>query len=247
VTNGRPRTSSDNGAPPGPDSSERVSVTIVDVAAVRELIGGAQLVEVLPAEEYEELHLPGAINIPLKELDRESASRLDPARDVVVYCWDALCDMSPRAAARLSSLGFARVHDYAAGKVDWLAYGLSAEGSHAGVATAGSLARRDAAICALDSSAADARRAIADSPYGFALVLDDHDVLLGRVRQSTLGALANEDPIETVIEPGPSTIRPHLTIDDLDERLAGSDVRTFVVTRPDGMLFGVVRRDDLRR
>jgi rhodanese-related sulfurtransferase len=48
----------------------------------------AQLVEVLPAAEYEDEHLPGAINIPLKELDRETASRLDRGRPVIAYCYD---------------------------------------------------------------------------------------------------------------------------------------------------------------
>jgi rhodanese-related sulfurtransferase len=56
----------------------------------RLLAAGAQLVEVLPREEYEEMHLPGAIHISLKELDRATAQRLDPGRAVVVYCWDAL-------------------------------------------------------------------------------------------------------------------------------------------------------------
>jgi rhodanese-related sulfurtransferase len=50
--------------------------------------GGAQLVEVLPKEEYEEEHLPGAINIPLRKLDKEARVRLDPERAVIVYCWD---------------------------------------------------------------------------------------------------------------------------------------------------------------
>ena len=58
---------------------------------VRELIDdGAQLVEVLPSEEYEELHLTGAINIPLKELDAQTAGRLDKRNPVIVYCWDYL-------------------------------------------------------------------------------------------------------------------------------------------------------------
>lgn len=48
----------------------------------------AQLVEVLPPREYEEEHLPGSINIPLKSLDEKSAGRLDKHRPVVVYCWD---------------------------------------------------------------------------------------------------------------------------------------------------------------
>ncbi len=51
---------------------------------------GAQLVEVLPAEEYATEHLPGAINIPLKDLNRETAGRLVATRPVIVYCWDTL-------------------------------------------------------------------------------------------------------------------------------------------------------------
>jgi rhodanese-related sulfurtransferase len=49
---------------------------------------GAQVVEVLPAEDFEEEHLPGAINIPLKELDRETTGRLDREGPVIVYCYD---------------------------------------------------------------------------------------------------------------------------------------------------------------
>jgi rhodanese-related sulfurtransferase len=48
----------------------------------------AQLVEVLPPDEYEDEHLPGAINIPLKALDRETTASLDRARPVIVYCYD---------------------------------------------------------------------------------------------------------------------------------------------------------------
>ena len=54
------------------------------------IANGAQLVEVLPRGEYEEEHLPGAINIPLKELDTSGASQLDRARRVIVYCFDFL-------------------------------------------------------------------------------------------------------------------------------------------------------------
>ena len=54
----------------------------------RLLTEGAQLVEVLPPAEYEEEHLPGAINLPLKELSRQAARRLDHTRPVIVYCYD---------------------------------------------------------------------------------------------------------------------------------------------------------------
>ena len=49
---------------------------------------GAQVVEVLAREEYEEEHLPGAINIPLKELNRETARVLKLEQPVIVYCHD---------------------------------------------------------------------------------------------------------------------------------------------------------------
>ena len=65
--------------------------TKIDLGQLRELLdGGAQLVEVLPAAEYRDEHLPGAINLPLKQLDATSAAQLDQARPVVVYCWDGL-------------------------------------------------------------------------------------------------------------------------------------------------------------
>jgi rhodanese-related sulfurtransferase len=51
---------------------------------------GAQLVEVLPADEYEEEHLPGAIHLPLRSLRASAASILDRTRPVIVYCWDGL-------------------------------------------------------------------------------------------------------------------------------------------------------------
>ena len=61
----------------------------IDRARVQELLlAGAQLVEVLPNEEYEDEHLPGAVNIPLKELNAETAAQLDRARPVIVYCYD---------------------------------------------------------------------------------------------------------------------------------------------------------------
>jgi len=49
---------------------------------------GAQVIDVLPARDYEEEHLPGAINIPLKELDARTTSRLARDRPIVVYCHD---------------------------------------------------------------------------------------------------------------------------------------------------------------
>jgi Mg/Co/Ni transporter MgtE len=153
--------------------------------------------------------------------------------------------MSPRAACRLATLGFTRVHDYAPGKVDWLANGLPAEGTHAEEPTAGTLARQDVARCSLEDNAGDVLERIAASPYGFALVLGTEGVLLGRLGRSALGSIARDAAVEAILEPGPATIRPHLTPAELHRRLQRSDVQTLVVTRPDGTLVGVVRQRDI--
>jgi rhodanese-related sulfurtransferase len=50
---------------------------------------GVRVVEVLPREEFEDDHLPGAISLPLRSLEAEAKDRLDPAKPVIVYCWDA--------------------------------------------------------------------------------------------------------------------------------------------------------------
>ena len=61
----------------------------IERAEVRRLLDqGAQLVEVLPAGEFKEDHLPGAISIPLRHIDNEGVSVLDKDRPVIVYCWD---------------------------------------------------------------------------------------------------------------------------------------------------------------
>jgi rhodanese-related sulfurtransferase len=64
--------------------------TGIDRNEVQRLVAeeDGQLVEVLPAPEFEGEHLPGAINIPLKELNRETARQLDRRRPVIVYCND---------------------------------------------------------------------------------------------------------------------------------------------------------------
>jgi rhodanese-related sulfurtransferase len=62
----------------------------IDRAEVRRLVDqGAQLVEVLPADEFKEDHLPGAVSIPLRHIDADGVSALDKSRPVIVYCWDS--------------------------------------------------------------------------------------------------------------------------------------------------------------
>ena len=63
---------------------------IVGLEDVERLVGdeGAQLLDVMSRESYEDSHLPAAINISLKELDADTAMRLDRSRPVIAYCFD---------------------------------------------------------------------------------------------------------------------------------------------------------------
>ncbi len=63
--------------------------TIIDVRDLERMLdSGAQLVDVLPAGEFAELHIPGAVNMPLKKMNAETVSALDRSRPVIVYCHD---------------------------------------------------------------------------------------------------------------------------------------------------------------
>ncbi|HUY73981.1 MAG TPA: rhodanese-like domain-containing protein [Candidatus Dormibacteraeota bacterium] len=63
--------------------------TLIDREQLQQMVdSGAQLIEVLPANEYAEDHLPGAVSHPLRQLEKESG-QIDRNRPVIVYCWDA--------------------------------------------------------------------------------------------------------------------------------------------------------------
>jgi rhodanese-related sulfurtransferase len=69
---------------------EIVMPTAIGRDELRKLTGeGSQLVEVLPADDYGWAHLPGAVNLPLKELEVR-AGQLDRSQPVIVYCHDSL-------------------------------------------------------------------------------------------------------------------------------------------------------------
>jgi rhodanese-related sulfurtransferase len=71
-------------------AEEDVMARRIDREQVRRLTGqGAQIIDVLPAREYGEEHLPGAINLPLRRIETEAASVLDSRRSMVVYCADS--------------------------------------------------------------------------------------------------------------------------------------------------------------
>ncbi len=63
--------------------------TDIDKETVRSMVRtGAQLVEVLSKDQYEDVHLAGAINIPLNTINRQTVEELKWDKPVIVYCYD---------------------------------------------------------------------------------------------------------------------------------------------------------------
>ena len=214
---------------------------------VRELLTrGAQLVEVLPPEEYEEEHLPGALNIPLRRIDREVRDKLDPSRPVIVYCWDSACDLSPRAAWRLESVGFAEVYDYSAGKLDWISAGLPTEGTLTAVPRAGGLAREDTPTCRLDEPLADVRKRVLAAGWDACVAVNEEGVVFGLLRAKEL--LTERDvTVEQAMRPGPSTFRPNDDVGKLAGLMADRDLPSLPITTNEGVLVGLLVREDAER
>jgi rhodanese-related sulfurtransferase/DNA-binding transcriptional ArsR family regulator len=88
--------------------------------------GSVTVLDVRPAEEYAAGHLPGAINIPLKELEK-NLSRLPTGQEIVAYCRGPYCVLAFEAVARLRAKGFKaqRLED---GLPEWRLAGLPVEG-----------------------------------------------------------------------------------------------------------------------
>ena len=80
------------------------------------------LVNVLPRDHFEQGHIPDSRSIPLASDDFEQhveKAAGDKGRDVVVYCANEQCDLSPQAAKRLEKAGFENVHDFTGGMEAW--------------------------------------------------------------------------------------------------------------------------------
>lgn len=87
--------------------------------------GMVTVLDVRPADEFSAGHLPGAINLPLSELERR-LDQLPPDRAVVAYCRGPYCVLAYQAVAKLREKGFQarRLQD---GFPEWKSAGLPVE------------------------------------------------------------------------------------------------------------------------
>jgi CBS domain-containing protein len=151
--------------------------------------------------------------------------------------------MSPRAASRLEGLGFEQVYDYVAGKADWGSFGLPIEGRRDSRTRVGAYARTDVPVCGPDDRLANVRELARAAGWDTCFVTDARGVVLGRLGRA---ALARDDDVsvEEAMTPGPSTVRPCFELEKAIERMHTQNLSNLPVTRSDGTLFGVLRRED---
>lgn len=154
--------------------------------------------------------------------------------------------MSPRAAWRLETLGFSRVYDYEAGKQNWLASGLPTEGRYADVPRAGTVARRDVPTARLDEALSEVRARLEASDHDTAVVVNEEGVVLGILRPEQLESGA-ERRVEEALMGGPSTFRPHVFIMEMAEFMERHDLPSAPITTGDGVLVGLLGREDAVR
>ncbi|CEJ12555.1 Biofilm growth-associated repressor [bacterium YEK0313] len=89
----------------------------------RLMAGDVTLIDVRPEEEFRQGHLPGAVNLPLGELERRLAE-LSRAKEVVAYCRGPYCVLSFEAVAALRAGGF-RARRFDGGFPSWKDAGLA--------------------------------------------------------------------------------------------------------------------------
>jgi CBS domain-containing protein len=148
--------------------------------------------------------------------------------------------MSPRAAWQLEAMGFSDVYDFVDGKIEWISNGLPLEGEGPHFAVAGEVADREAVLaCRLGDRLGDVAHTLDTVPHEYCVVLNDHDIVLGRMRKKELHG-ADETAVEHVMEPGPTTVRGTEPAGGLLERMRKKRVPAVIVTTNKGRLMGTV-------
>jgi rhodanese-related sulfurtransferase len=89
---------------------------------------GFVVVDTRSSEAYARRHIPGAISLPNRSINAESAAVLPKNKVIVVYCWGPGCNASTKAAARLTAFGFS-VKELIGGIEYWQKEGYAVEGT----------------------------------------------------------------------------------------------------------------------
>lgn len=86
------------------------------------------LIDVRSEKAYGECHIPGAINLPSRQIYEGTTAAFNKEQTIVVYCWGPACNGATKGAARLSGLGF-KVKEMLGGIEYWRKEGNEVEGT----------------------------------------------------------------------------------------------------------------------
>jgi predicted transcriptional regulator len=151
--------------------------------------------------------------------------------------------MSPRAAWRLESFGFAQVFDYPAGKLDWFANGLPRVGKRASLPRAADAVRRDTPQCRLTDHLEDVRGQVQAAGQDAYVVVNDAGIVLGFLGREALKSIPTAS-VAGAMDPGPTTIRPHMMLTEVPKYMHKQAMDRILVTTAEGRFVGILYRQD---
>jgi Mg/Co/Ni transporter MgtE len=130
------------------------------------------------------------------------------------------------------------VYRYAEGKVDWLSAGLPSQGELANELRIRDIVNSDIAICRLGQRIGDLH--LEDD---LCVVLNEAGIIMGDLRGKALQA----DPhtaVEQVMDPGVSTYRPNISVQEIAHHLLESGAQRVLVSDGEGRLIGWISRKE---
>ncbi len=108
------------------------------------------------------------------------------------------------------------------------------------------MALRDVPTCRLTDRLGDVCDKVRAAGWESCIVINERRVVLGRIRRDALDGDATQ-AAEAVMQAGPATVRPSEPLDALVKRMQRKHVDSIVVSTSDGVLVGVLRREDAER
>ncbi len=130
--------------------------------------------------------------------------------------------------------------------MDWLAHDLPWEGELRSMPTAGDAARRDVPACSPTDSVADVQARLERNGWRACAVVAPDRVVLGLVERESLDG-DRLTPVERIMQPGPSTFRPSVSLAELREYMERRELPHALITDSEGRLIGLLEREEVER
>ncbi len=98
-------------------------ITSEELIELKKSVGDLIIVDSLHKSMYKKQHIPGAISVPVDDIEQIMPKISTQSQHIVVYCYNKQCQSSPKAAEKLNSLGFMHLYDLEEGIEGWKAKG----------------------------------------------------------------------------------------------------------------------------